>query len=84
MMSYEQGESLEYYWNRVSEGKQNCILEQLCDYMNQMQIITGNFIGGLDESPCQDGCMASLKQAIKTTHVTAMILTHLRRLSMKE
>lgn len=55
IVSYEQGEPLEHYWDRVSEGEQNRILEQLRDYGNQMRDITGNFIGGLDESPCRDG-----------------------------
>lgn len=55
IMSYEQGEPLEHYWDRVSEGEQNRILEQLRDYVNQMRDITGNIIGGLDESPCRDG-----------------------------
>ncbi|KAF4761913.1 hypothetical protein N7455_003187 [Penicillium solitum] len=56
VMSYERGESLAQYWDRVSKPEQNRILEQLQeDYVNQMREIPGDFIGGLDGSPCRDG-----------------------------
>lgn len=55
VMSYERGESLERYWDRVSEPEQNRVLEQLRDYVNQMREIPGDFIGALDRSPCRDG-----------------------------
>ncbi|KAJ5455239.1 kinase-like domain-containing protein [Penicillium sp. IBT 31633x] len=54
-MSYEAGEPLEHYWNRVSEAEQDRILEQLRDYVTQMREIPGDFIGGVDSSPCRDG-----------------------------
>lgn len=55
VMSYEAGEPLEQYWDRVSQAEQNRILEKLRDYVNQMREIPGDFIGGLDGSPCRDG-----------------------------
>ncbi|CRL24950.1 Protein kinase-like domain [Penicillium camemberti] len=55
VMSYERGESLAQYWDRVSKTEQNRVLEQLQDYVNQMREIPGDFIGGLDGSPCRDG-----------------------------
>lgn len=55
VMSYKQGEPLGHYWDHVSEAEQNRILEQLRDYVSQMRSVTGEFIGGLDESPCRDG-----------------------------
>ncbi|KAJ5466077.1 hypothetical protein N7530_009864 [Penicillium desertorum] len=55
VMSYEAGEPLEQYWDRVSQAEQNRILEQLRDNVNQMREIPGDFIGGLDGSPCRDG-----------------------------
>ncbi|KAJ5945055.1 kinase-like domain-containing protein [Penicillium verrucosum] len=55
VMSYERGESLERYWDRVSEPEQNRVLEQLRDYVNQMREIPGDFIGALDRSSCRDG-----------------------------
>lgn len=55
VMSYEPGESLAQYWDRVSKPEQNRVLEQLQDYVNQMREIPGDFIGGLDRSPCRDG-----------------------------
>ncbi|KAH8703839.1 kinase-like domain-containing protein [Talaromyces proteolyticus] len=55
VMSYEAGEPLQQYWDRVSKAEQNRILENLRDYVNQMRDIQGDFIGGLDRSPCRDG-----------------------------
>ncbi|KAJ5180722.1 kinase-like domain-containing protein [Penicillium capsulatum] len=55
IMSYEEGEPLEQYWDRVSQDQQDRILEQLQDYVNQMREIPGNFIGRLSDSPCRDG-----------------------------
>ncbi|OQE89817.1 hypothetical protein PENNAL_c0013G06240 [Penicillium nalgiovense] len=55
VMSYEAGEPLEQYWDRVSTTEQSRILETLRDYVNQMREIPGAFIGGLDRSPCRDG-----------------------------
>lgn len=54
-MSYEEGELLEKYWDRISECEQDRVIEQLQDYVNQMRGVTGDFIGGLDEHPCRDG-----------------------------
>lgn len=54
-MSYEEGEPLEHYWDRVSEWDQDRVLEQLRDYVDQMRKIRGDFIGGFDRSPCRDG-----------------------------
>ncbi|KAJ5385469.1 kinase-like domain-containing protein [Penicillium concentricum] len=55
VMSYVAGEPLEQYWDRASQVEKDCILEQLRDYVNQMREIPGDFIGGLDRSPCRDG-----------------------------
>ncbi|KAJ5162706.1 kinase-like domain-containing protein [Penicillium coprophilum] len=55
VMSYEAGEPLEQYWDRASQAEQDRILGQLRDYVNQMRDIPGEFIGGLDRSPCRDG-----------------------------
>jgi Phosphotransferase enzyme family len=55
VMSYEAGEPLEKYWDRVSKAEHNRVLEQLRDYVDQMREISGDFIGGLDRSPCRDG-----------------------------
>ncbi|GAD92600.1 predicted protein [Paecilomyces variotii No. 5] len=55
IMSYEEGESLENYWDRVSRMEQDRILAHLNDYVRQMRDIKGDFIGGLDGSPCRDG-----------------------------
>lgn len=55
VMSYEAGEPFEKYWDRASQAEQTRILDQLRDYVNQMRDIPGDFIGGVDGSPCQDG-----------------------------
>lgn len=55
VMSFEEGEPLERYWDRVSEAERENVVRQLCDYVRQMRDIKGDFIGGLDESPCRDG-----------------------------
>lgn len=55
LMSYEPGKPLEEYWDHASEAEQAGVLEQLRDYVTQMQKIQGDFIGGLDRSPCRDG-----------------------------
>ncbi|QKX56170.1 uncharacterized protein TRUGW13939_03270 [Talaromyces rugulosus] len=55
VMSYERGEPLNQYWDRVSPEEQNRVLETLRDYVNQMREIPGDFIGPLDRSPCRDG-----------------------------
>ena len=55
IMSYEEGEPLGHYWDRVSEAEQGKVLQQLRDYVEQMRSIKGDFIGGLDHTPCRDG-----------------------------
>ncbi|KAB8274737.1 kinase-like domain-containing protein [Aspergillus minisclerotigenes] len=55
IMSYEHGTPLEQYWDNASETEHQRILAQLTDYVHQMRSIEGNFIGGLDHSPCRDG-----------------------------
>ncbi|OJJ46503.1 hypothetical protein ASPZODRAFT_152010 [Penicilliopsis zonata CBS 506.65] len=55
VMTYEAGEPLAQYWDRVSTTEHNRILESLRDYVNQMREIPGDFIGTLDGSPCRDG-----------------------------
>lgn len=55
VMSYEVGEPLAQYWDRVSKSEQNGVLEQLRGYVNQMRNIPGDFIGSLDRTPCRDG-----------------------------
>lgn len=55
VMSYEAGEPFEQYWDRASQAEQTRILDQLRDYVNQMREIPGDFIGGVDGSPCRDG-----------------------------
>lgn len=55
IMSYEEGELLPSYWDRVSNTEHERILEQLHDYVQQLRNIKGDFIGGLDRSPCRDG-----------------------------
>jgi len=53
-MSYERGEPLKRYWDRVSETEQNHTIAQLHGYVSQMRRITEDFIGGLDRSPYRD------------------------------
>ncbi|KAL4927846.1 uncharacterized protein BDV17DRAFT_112799 [Aspergillus undulatus] len=48
-------EPLEVYWDRVSEVQQEKVIQQLRDYVHKMRVIRGDFIGGLDSSPCVDG-----------------------------
>ncbi|GMG45989.1 unnamed protein product [Aspergillus oryzae var. brunneus] len=55
IMSYEYGTPFEQYWDNASETEHQRILAQLTDYVQQMRAIEGNFIGGLDYSPCRDG-----------------------------
>ncbi|KAJ5719905.1 kinase-like domain-containing protein, partial [Penicillium malachiteum] len=55
VMSYELGEPLQDYWDRASNDERNSVLENLRYYVNQMRNISGDFVGGLDKSPCQDG-----------------------------
>ncbi|KAJ5622458.1 kinase-like domain-containing protein [Penicillium herquei] len=55
VMSYELGEPLQDYWDRASNDERNKVLENLRCYVNQMRNISGDFIGGLDKSPCRDG-----------------------------
>ena len=54
IMSYEYGTPFEQYWDNASETEHQRILAQLTDYVQQMRAIEGNFIGGLDYSPCRD------------------------------
>ena len=53
-MSYERGEPLKRYWDRVSETEQNQTIAQLHGYVSQMRRITEDFIGGLERSPYRD------------------------------
>lgn len=55
VMSYEEGEEFEKYWDRVSETERDHVLEQLREYLNQMREIKGDYIGRLNNSPCKDG-----------------------------
>ncbi|PLB41523.1 protein kinase-like protein [Aspergillus candidus] len=55
LMSYEPGEPLEHYWDRVSKSEQDRVLKQLRDYVRQMRAIPGDFISGVDRSRCRDG-----------------------------
>ncbi|RAK71477.1 aminoglycoside phosphotransferase family protein [Aspergillus fijiensis CBS 313.89] len=55
VMSHEEGEPLDNYWDRASEPQQENVLHQLQDYVTQMRSIIGRFIGGIDSSPCRDG-----------------------------
>lgn len=55
IMSYEEGEPLGHYFDRVSEVEQGKVLQQLRDYVEQMRSIKGDFIGGIDYSSCCDG-----------------------------
>ncbi|KAG2418927.1 hypothetical protein HFD88_002030 [Aspergillus terreus] len=55
VMSYEEGEPLAHYWDRVSEAEQEKILLQLRNYVEQMRGVKGDFIGGIDYSSCCDG-----------------------------
>jgi hypothetical protein len=54
-MSYEQGQPLETFWESASESQQRKVIVQLKDYVTQMRALKGEFIGGLDHSPCKDG-----------------------------
>ncbi|KAJ5361097.1 kinase-like domain-containing protein [Penicillium brevicompactum] len=55
VMSYEAGEPLEQYLDRVPKCDQDRTVQQLRNYVSQMRNITGDFIGGVDGSPCRDG-----------------------------
>ncbi|KAE8327868.1 kinase-like domain-containing protein [Aspergillus sergii] len=55
IMSYVHGTPFEQCWDNASETEQQRSLAQLTDYVHQMRLIEGNFIGGLDHSPCRDG-----------------------------
>ncbi|KAE8352201.1 kinase-like domain-containing protein [Aspergillus coremiiformis] len=55
IMSYEHGTPFEKYWDGASQSEQQRLLAQLADYVQQMREIKGDFIGGLDRSPCRDG-----------------------------
>ncbi|PYI25867.1 kinase-like protein [Aspergillus indologenus CBS 114.80] len=55
VMSYEEGEPLDTYWDGASEPQKQDVLHQLQDYVTQMRSIIGQFIGGIDFSPCRDG-----------------------------
>ncbi|KAL4936823.1 hypothetical protein BDV06DRAFT_204158 [Aspergillus oleicola] len=55
IMSFEEGEPFRLYWNRASESQRDNAIQQLRDFVNQMRQIKGDYIGGLDSSPCRDG-----------------------------
>ncbi|KAL5363868.1 hypothetical protein BJX96DRAFT_187327 [Aspergillus floccosus] len=55
LMSYEEGEPLAHYWDRVPEAEQEKILQQLRNYVGQTRAVKGDFIGGIDCSSCCDG-----------------------------
>ncbi|GLA36009.1 hypothetical protein AnigIFM63309_001667 [Aspergillus niger] len=55
VMEYVEAESFNKYWDRVSEPEQQNVLRQLRNYVSQMRSIKGEFIGGVDSSPCRDG-----------------------------
>ncbi|PWY77277.1 phosphotransferase enzyme family protein-like protein [Aspergillus sclerotioniger CBS 115572] len=53
IMSDEKGEPFSKYWDRNSERKRQNILGQLQDYVAQMRSMKGDFIGGINLSPCK-------------------------------
>lgn len=59
VMSYEDGVPLNTYWDSTSEAQHTHVLDQLKDYVQQMQAISGSFIGSVDESYCEDGVFSA-------------------------
>lgn len=55
VMSHCKGLHLEHSWDSASPEQQARIIAQLRSYVQQMQALTGPFIGGVDYSPCRDG-----------------------------
>ncbi|PYI10649.1 phosphotransferase enzyme family protein-like protein [Aspergillus sclerotiicarbonarius CBS 121057] len=55
VMSYEEGEPFDKYWDRTSEPERQNALGQLQDYVAQLRTMKGDFIGAIDSSPCRDG-----------------------------
>lgn len=66
VMTYERGKSLQNYWDHASPAQKNRIIEQLQDYVNQVQKIPGDFIGGPDRSPCGDGIFDTGPHALRS------------------
>ncbi|KAI9836841.1 MAG: hypothetical protein M1819_001006 [Sarea resinae] len=54
IMSYESGEPLNRFWDKASKQQRESVIDQLRDSVRQMRAIKGDFIGGVDESPCRD------------------------------
>jgi len=52
IMSFEAGRMLSDYGNDASEIQRCHVVEQMKDYVSQMRGIPGDFIGGVDYSPC--------------------------------
>ena len=55
IMSWEEGDHLDTYWDKASEDQRADLIAQLKSNVNQMRQIKGNFIGGVDGSACIDG-----------------------------
>lgn len=53
IMSYENGESLCSYWDRASDREKMSVISQLHDNVEQIRAIKGDYIGGLNRSPCK-------------------------------
>lgn len=53
-MSFEHGTPLNDYWDGATEHQREHVISQLKDCVDQMRQIKGDFIGGVDYSPCKD------------------------------
>ena len=58
IMSWEEGEHLDTYWDEASEDQRADLIAQLKSNVHQMRQIKGDFIGGVDGSACVDGVFA--------------------------
>lgn len=59
IMTYEEGEPFNHFWDNASQDDRDNVIGQLKNYVSQLRTIPGDFIGGLDRARCRDGIFAA-------------------------
>ncbi|KAF8242199.1 hypothetical protein K440DRAFT_672752 [Wilcoxina mikolae CBS 423.85] len=59
IMTYEESEPFQSYWEKASTEDRGKAIQQLKGYVEQLRSIKSDFIGGVDGSPCRDGIFST-------------------------
>ncbi|GAB7354955.1 hypothetical protein MBLNU459_g5570t1 [Dothideomycetes sp. NU459] len=54
VMSYEDGEPLDQYWDTASQSQRAQVVSQMKDYIAQLRTVQSEFIGGVNHASCKD------------------------------